>query len=186
MKRATIIHGWKASPDMNWFRWLGDQLSGLGYAVEIPHMPNPNDPTPVEWIEALSMCIGTPDRQTLLVGHSLGAHAILRYLESMSAGHVGTAVLVAPWPNLNRVKDSSYSKVARRWMGREPDWKAIRANVDRVVAVFSATDPFVLPGNSHEFSESLGAKVVMLADNGHIVDETVEVVFDEIRLADRD
>jgi len=171
---------------MNWFRWLGDQLGGIGYEVAVLQMPNAQDPVPDEWVGALDKAIGLPDKQTLLIGHSLGAHAILRYLESMKSGQVGAAILVAPWPNLNKIKDSSYSRVAKRWMAKEPGWRSIRNHVDRVVAVFSDSDPFVLQANSREFEMMLGAKIILLAGKGHIVDETIETVFDEIKSSGED
>ncbi len=182
MKRVFILHGWGASPSDNWFPWLKMNLSSAGLQVTVPRMPDTSDPQPEAWVGLLSSLVGRPDEDTCLVGHSLGAMAILKYLESEASGRIGLAVLVAPWPNLNSKKDSKYSKVAHRWMDAEPDWRRVKANAKRIAAIFSTTDPYVLVSNSEVYGAELDAKIIIEENKGHIVQETAPTVLNSIFL----
>src|SRR5450631_4394401 len=41
-RRAIIFHGTGGHPEYCWYPWLGQQLAGRGYAVDIPHYPGLN------------------------------------------------------------------------------------------------------------------------------------------------
>jgi len=41
-RNAIIFHGTGGSPDILWFKWLGQRLTDRGYAVQIPHYPDVN------------------------------------------------------------------------------------------------------------------------------------------------
>ena len=65
------------------------------YACALP-MPNSYNPQKDEWVKAIADAIGDPGEEIFLVGHSLGAPAILRYLETLPENKkIGGAVLVS-------------------------------------------------------------------------------------------
>lgn len=180
-RRVFIVHGWTATPYDNWFPWLGSELGALGIPAAVPQMPDTDNPAPSRWINALGKLVGTPDGGTCLVGHSIGASTVLKYLETLRHGRCGLAVLVAPWPNLPQVKNAAYSAMARRWMATEPNWASIRRHVGNVTVVFSTTDKYVRISNSRYYASALGAKVVRLEKRGHIVQDRCQPVLDAIK-----
>ena len=54
------------------------------YASALP-MPSPEKPVCSEWLKMMDYCVGKPNKDVYLVGHSLGVPAILRYLENVKA-----------------------------------------------------------------------------------------------------
>ena len=82
--KVVILHGWGGRPGENWTGWLTDQLavSGSQFTVLNPQLPNADHPKQKEWLDEIRRTAGAFDEETVLVGHSLGAIAILRLLET--------------------------------------------------------------------------------------------------------
>ncbi|MEK7108482.1 MAG: alpha/beta fold hydrolase, partial [Patescibacteria group bacterium] len=99
-KRAIIVHGWSGNPQEGWFPWLEKEITTAGLEVSVPAMPDADHPKIEPWVQTLVDTIGTPDANTILIGHSIGAQTILRYLETVSTP-IGGAVFVAPWLTLS-------------------------------------------------------------------------------------
>ena len=89
-QRAFIIHGYLGRPDEAWQPWLRAELEKRGFIVQLPAMPHPDRPTIPEWVGFIAQLVGEPDRETVLIGHSLGCQAVLRYLETL--GEAGKSV----------------------------------------------------------------------------------------------
>jgi lincosamide nucleotidyltransferase A/C/D/E len=84
MKKAIILHGTDGSPHDNWFPWLREQLVKLGYKVWVPDLPEANKPNIKRYNEYISRHVPWPiDEETILIGHSSGAVAILGLLQSL-------------------------------------------------------------------------------------------------------
>lgn len=77
MKRVFIIHGWDGNPDEGIFPWLKKELETKGFQVCNPAMPEPLKPQIDEWVKFLAEQVGTPDKDTIFFGHSIGAQTIL-------------------------------------------------------------------------------------------------------------
>ena len=92
---AYIIHGYGASPADDWFPWLQARLQAAGIATTIPAMPDSEHPDFAAWQATPAQAIGTPDRDTLLIAHSLGTISLLHYLSAIRTAAVGGIVLVA-------------------------------------------------------------------------------------------
>ena len=105
MKTAIIVHGWPgkeeffdpttSSPSNNqWFPWLQKQLSLKNITAQTPEMTDAWNPEYEKWkgvFEQFHL-----DEETVLVGHSLGAGFLVRYLSENDV-NVGQLILVAPW-----------------------------------------------------------------------------------------
>lgn len=99
MKAAIIVHGMSSreerSPSQNhWIPWIKQQLEGKGIQAYAPDFPTPYEPVYAQWrlmFEKIPI-----DADTILIGHSLGAGFLVRWL-SESKKQVGTVVLVAPF-----------------------------------------------------------------------------------------
>ena len=76
--KAYLIHGWEGYPENCWFPWLKKQLEEKNYKVEVPEMPDTDHPKIESWVNKLKEIV-IPDEETILIGHSIGCQAILRY-----------------------------------------------------------------------------------------------------------
>ena len=178
-RRAFIIHGYQGYPEEAWFPWLRRELEMAGYEVALPRMPNPDHPVIPEWIGFISGLVGEPDAATVLVGHSIGGQAVLRYLECLGASckAVGTTVLVAthfparplPGDPERRIDD----KVLVPWFTTGVDPAMVRMAAGRCTVILSDDDPYlsleeVKPG----FETNLHPRIVIEHGKGHMNDES--------------
>lgn len=170
-KRVFIIHGWGGNPDEGWFPWLKKELLRGGVEVHVPTMPDPAHPSIDTWVPFLKQLIRLPDEHTYLIGHSIGAQAILRFLETMSVGtRVGGTILVAGWTTLKveAMDDEEAGTVAAPWLDRPLNWPKIREHVDDVTAIMSDDDQFVAIENGKLFVRELGAKLIIEHQKRHL------------------
>jgi predicted alpha/beta hydrolase family esterase len=170
VKRAFIIHGWGGYPEEGWFPWLKKNLESRGFKVEVPAMPDPEDPDLDRWTTYLKNLIGKADKNLALIGHSMGCRTILCYLESLPSNQeVGQVVCVAGWVKLR--KDAKLTpeekRIARQWTDIPTDWTKIKSRAEKFTAIFSDNDDWVDLSNSQVYKEKLGAKIVIEHNKGH-------------------
>lgn len=168
MKRVFIIHGWEGYPEEGWFPWLKNELEKKGYEVMIPEMPNTEHPEMDKWIPKVSSLVGTPDRNTYLVGHSIGANTILRYLESLGDKKIGGVVIVAPYFGRVVLESGEAKKIAEPWLNTPLDFLKVKNSCDNFVAIFSDNDEWVPLENKDYFEKVLSSKIIIEHDKGHI------------------
>lgn len=166
-KRVIIVHGWSGHPKEGWFPWLVKELTAAGFEVSVPSMPDTDHPRIEPWVRTLAETIGEPDEQLILIGHSVGAQTILRYLETIDVPIAG-AVFVAPWLTLSLLGSEENWNIAEPWMDAPIDDAAVRRVLPRSAAIFSSNDPFVSLENVAWFAERFGCKTTMLGDLGHM------------------
>jgi hypothetical protein len=167
-KRVFIIHGWGGSPQEGWFPWLKKELESRGFEVQVPAMPEPDEPKIETWVPYLAKVVGQPDANTFLVGHSIGCQTIIRYLQTLPEGvKIGGAVFVAGWYNLRNLETEKDKKIAGPWVSAPRDDKKIRQAVNQTVAIFSDNDPFVIAANQDSWRERIGAKIIIEHKKGH-------------------
>lgn len=165
MKRVFIIHGWEASPESNWFPWLKEELEKRGIAAFVPAMPNPLFPKCEQWVAHLRDLIGRPDQDTILVGHSLGTIAILRYLETLQEGEkVGAIFLVSGF------SEQLGPLVLSSFFTKPLDYAKVKRSTDRIFAVSSDNDALVPLKYAKILEEKLGAELSVMPGRGHLND----------------
>lgn len=178
MKRAVIVHGWDGFPEECWFPWLNRELEARGFEVQVPQMPEAATPKMALWVPKLAEVIGQPDDQLVLIGHSMGVQTIMRYLASIErpiAGFVAVAGFFTLIPGSIGTADDE--KVARPWLTTPIDTDKVKANAQKIVAIFSDDDPYVALENVALFESRLGAKTIVLHNKGHMggSDQTTEL-----------
>jgi predicted alpha/beta hydrolase family esterase len=166
--RVFIVPGWSCGLDDYWYRaaqWLADGLGGEATIVEM------SDGSPIDRIDRiqrLAVAVGVPDASAVLIGHSLGAVTILRYMESLPAGQsIGGAVLVAPFVGPIAFRDLDDFVTAPF------DWVRIRLASTHIVAINSDDDPLVAIDHGERLGEHLGAPLVTARAAGHFATSTV-------------
>ena len=166
MKRIFIIHGWGYTPRNNFYPWLKSELEKLGYEVFCPAMPDTDTPVIEAWVDHLKELVGTPDKNTHFIGHSIGCQTILRYLETVSTP-VGKAVFVAGWFDLKNMESKEEEDIAEPWIKTPIDIAKVKRVLPSSTLIISDNDPFgAFEENKKRFAE-LGSKIVVLHDAGH-------------------
>ncbi len=169
IKRAFIVHGWGGSPTEGGFPWLKRELEAQGFSVAALDMPDTDHPTISPWIAKISEAVGAPDKGTFLIGHSIGAQAVIRYLERITST-VGGAVFVAGWVTLlpAAYEGEGDAEIAKPWLQTPIDWAKVRAHASRFTAIFSDNDPFVPLADAEVFRRQLDAEIIIEPGKGHM------------------
>lgn len=162
-KRLIIVHGYGGSPEENWFPWLKSEAEKLGLEVSVPAMPHTNAPRLDAWLSHLQAVVGTPDRDTYLVGHSLGGTIILRYLETLAPDRrIGGAILVSAFDTeihfneLNNFTDDPW------------DNERIKQATDHLILINSDDDPHVPLSIAKDMRDRFAAPLIIMPGAGHI------------------
>ena len=168
-KRVFIIHGWGGSPDEPLLlRWLKSELEKNGFEVVVPEMPNSEKPEIETWIFKLKEIVEVPDKDTILVGYSIGCQTILRYLEKLHPiSRVGGVVFIAPFLTLSNLESDEEWRVAEPWLNtpiRETD---VIKHIPKITAIFSDNDPYVPSENIEVLKKKFNAEVVVEHEKGH-------------------
>jgi hypothetical protein len=169
-KRVFIAHGWDGYPEEGWFPWLKKELEARGFEAVVPQLPEAGSPRIHNWVPALTQVVGTVDKETYFVGHSMGCQAIARYLETLPEGvEVGGAVFVAGFfKHLTGLEDDSdVQETDRHWLGTPIDLAKVKSHLPKSVAIFSDDDPWVPLDNQDDFRDRLGSEIVIEHNKGH-------------------
>lgn len=158
MKRAILVHGWDGRIDKNWFPWLQNELFELGYFVQPITMPNPASPDKLSWVKHLKNHISI-DKKTIIIAHSLGCIAIIRYLESTKEVPKGI-LFVAPF-----VENVGNWKTVESFFRGNINWKHLsKCNVS---TLHSDNDPYVPKEQRFLFKEKCEATCYVEHGVGH-------------------
>ncbi len=171
MKNVYIIHGWGGSPDEPMFRWIKSSLEEGEFNVSIPIMPNAEAPEIEAWVNKIRDTVILKE-DTILIGHSIGCQAILRYLETIDEDiKIAGIVLVAPWMKLDektlKEEGGEIIKIAEPWMNNPIDFNEVKSHIIKAVAIFSDNDPYVSLEQKDVFEDKLGAEIIIEHDKGH-------------------
>ncbi len=111
MNRAIIIHGYYSKKEFfvseqdspsngHWLPWLQLQLLRNDVLAQTPEMPRSYEPDYYEWKKEFEKL--SPDKNTLLVGHSCGGGFLVRWLSESAEHKAYKVVLIAPWLDIER------------------------------------------------------------------------------------
>jgi len=161
-----MIHCWEGYPNYCWYPWVKKQLEDKNYEVIVPEMPDTENPGLTGWLSKLKEIVDGPDKNTYLVGHSLGCITILRYLESLNEGEeIGGAIFVAGFT------DNLGYKEINSFFETPIDFKKIKKHCKNFVAIHSDNDPHVPLKHGDIFKKKLNAKVIIKSKMNHFSGE---------------
>lgn len=159
-----LVHGWEGGPNKDWFPWLNKKLIKDGHDVINMSMPNTMFPKKGEWVKHLEEHID-PTRETFFIAHSLGAIAVLKYLEKIDKKIKG-AIFVAPYI----INEQNY-KILSSFYSRKIDWKKVNKNCNKFFTIFSDDDSFVSLNQYVYMKENTNVELIMVPDKGHFSDD---------------
>ncbi len=164
MPHAYLIHG-TSTKDDDWFPWL-EQAAGQGEPpIELTRLglPSPFSPDPQQWAQAIDRQIPT-DHDIVLVAHSLGCIAAIRWVERHKDAHNIGLVLVgafdqplAAYPMLDRFVEPAV------------DYGKVRDKLTDPVVITSKDDPIAPMRGALGVADRLGAHAVLHATGGHFL-----------------
>lgn len=163
MKKVFIIHGFEGMPNGAWRGWLMQELEKADvYACALP-MPTPEAPVQQEWVDEISKIIKmNPNDEIFLVGHSLGATAILRYLEIVPTKVAGAILVSAPiTKTMNRKIDN--------FLETPFNFETIKTKAQKFVVIHGDNDPYVpITEHGDVCSKALNAQYIVVKNGQHL------------------
>lgn len=157
-----IIHGIYGSPEENWFPWLKKELELLGCRVFVPRFPNPSSPRLNEWLEFFGKYKQYLDKNSVVVGHSMGVAFLLRILWLYKTRAAFFVASVTPG-----IKNE-FSWQMKTFIGQKPDWNKIKNNCGKFFIYNSDNDPYIPLSKGEELAENLDSKLTIIKNAGHI------------------
>ena len=173
--RAFIIHGYQSYPEEAWLPWLKTELEKRDYTVALPAMPTPDHPVISEWIDFIAKLVGEPDENTIMIGHSMGCQAVIRYLETLGAvgKSVGTTVLVAGGfpPGLTAAQADAIlhgNKVLQPWFMTPVNPACVKKAAGKCTVILSDDDPYIdIAQAKASFRANLDPEIIIETGKGH-------------------
>jgi predicted alpha/beta hydrolase family esterase len=169
MSTIVVSHGYGASDDSVWFPYLKAALEIQGHQVDIPCLPDSTAPRLEPWRAALADRVEKATaRDTVVVGHSIGAVTVLRLLESHDVDRdgvfAGVVLVAAPaWV------PPGYDSLAEFFA--EPfDWALLRRAARRYRLLTAVDDPVLMPqpvDHVKDLVAGLAATAVVTATGAH-------------------
>jgi predicted alpha/beta hydrolase family esterase len=167
--KIAIIHGTKGTPEGNWFPWLASKLENLGHEVIVPRFPTPENQSLTVWRDVFVQSFGQLTKDTILIGHSIGAMFALRLLE-MSTCQIAATFLVA---GLNaKIGIPEYDNLNSSFLAAPLQWDKIRNSSQIFQCLIGSNDPYVPFEQPISISQELNCSPIIIKDGGHLNSES--------------
>jgi len=170
-----IIHGAYGYPGENWFPWLKSGLEKLGCQVFVPKFPTPEGQSLENWLKVFDDYRRYLDKDTIVVGHSLGPAFLLNVIEKLDTP-IRAAFFVAGFVGL--LGNSVFDEINKSFVDRAFDWKKIKQNCQKFYIFHSDNDPYVPLGKAEELARNLGTEVILVKNAGHFNEKAGYIKFD--------
>ena len=155
-----------------WFPYLKRELENLGIKVIAKNMPDPDLARKKYWLPFIEKELNG-DKESILVGHSSGAVAILRYLESHK---IKRAILVgAYYTSLDIEQEKASGYFDSEWQ-----WSKIKENAEWIVIFASRDDPWIPIEQPRFIRDKTDAEYHEFKDEGHMGADRKKKDFPEI------
>jgi len=161
-----------------WYPYVKRELEKLGFRVIAKEMPDPDIAHEKYWIPFIEKQIIENRRdkaeEVILIGHSSGAVAILRYLESHKV--TGAVLIGACYTDLGDSKERESGYYSRPW-----NWNKIKQNFEWITVFASTDDDFIPIDEPKHIRDKLQADYFEFNDRGHFMDEEFPEILEVVR-----
>lgn len=166
-QHVFIIHGFEGNPHGNWFDWLATKARGAGAEVQVPQIPEPNQPIAHNWQLMLDRIIGVPNENIFLVGHSLGCITLLHFLSRHQPTKLGGLILAAGFTEtLPRLPElDNYISAS------SPDFSVLKQINMPKQCLISNNDDHVPTKLTEHMAQQLSSPLVRIENGGHLMAE---------------
>ncbi|HFF1653376.1 TPA: RBBP9/YdeN family alpha/beta hydrolase [Providencia rettgeri] len=127
-------------------------------------MPDSLSPDPVKWQQRLQQLPFDIDKESVLIGHSLGCVTALRFLQNKNQAVKGY-VLVSGFDEEQRTLPELRSHTLSP-LG----YATLTDLADKRISIISTNDEIVSPSSSRVLAEALKTQVILEENAGHFLD----------------
>jgi predicted alpha/beta hydrolase family esterase len=176
-KKVIFVPGFTGVDGNGWPDWLGRELTKYGFEFSLLPMPNVMCPEVHEWLDFLIEQKIKVNKDTYFIGHSLGCITIARFLEKLSPKKVcGGCIFVSGFCSLPPVP------LLADFCTLPLDFAKVKNHILESIVVLSDNDHIIPRFFSEEFSERLGARIIVEHNKGHFTGgvKTLPSVLDSI------
>lgn len=157
-KKILILHGWDASPEDHWFSKAKELFEKQGWVTFIPQLPGNYFPKKDDWLKVIEDL--QVDENWVLIGHSLGGVAILKYLE-MADKPIAKAILIATPFN-----ESDFNPLAN-FFDHGFNFEKIKKNCQNFEILNETDDPVIAVEDGKNFQKKLKGRLHILPGGTH-------------------
>lgn len=178
MAHFLIIHGTEGSPEGNWFPWLKQKLSANGHTVSVPQFPTPGNQFLSSWIDTARTVLQTEEPgNTILIGHSTGAVAVLHLAELADKPYRAIYSICPFTCNLGIEK---YDRLNETFINHSLDWEKVKQGALEWQVFAGDNDPYVPLSRSQQVAQHLQCPIKIIPDGGHLNAESGYKQFPEL------
>jgi predicted alpha/beta hydrolase family esterase len=164
MTKVILIHGNGGSNAYDvWLPQVAADLRALGLTVSNESFPDAVKARAEYWLPFIEQ-LGA-DADTVLIGHSSGAVAAMRYAQTHPI--LGSVLVAACHTDLGEASERVSGYYDAPW-----DWDAIKRHQQWVIQFASPDDPYIPIAEARHIAKHLGTKYYELPHRGHFQDQT--------------
>lgn len=158
--RVIFIHGnGHASGNDHWFPWAKRELEAAGVEALTPDFPQPELAPMKVWLPYLENELKA-DENTVLVGHSSGTVAAMRFAETHKI--LGSVLVAAYYTDLGYEEEKRSGYFDAPW-----SWEVIRQNQQWIIQYASLDDPWIPIAEARHVQKMLGTEYHEYTHEGH-------------------
>ncbi|MCK4634276.1 MAG: alpha/beta hydrolase [Candidatus Aenigmarchaeota archaeon] len=158
----------------NWYQYVKNGLEKLGLEVIAENMPDPKLARKEIWISFIKKKLCNAE-DSILIGHSSGAVAVLKFLEDNKCK---LAILVGAYhSHLNNDLEKKSGYFDEPWK-----WNQIKNNAEKIIIFASKDDPYIPISEPRLIKEKTNAEYHEYKDEGHFGSDVNKKEFPEIVL----
>jgi len=161
-KQILILHGWESHSKEHWFLEEKERLEKRGYPVVVPDLPNTLHPKKEAWVRVIEDF--KPDEDSIIIGHSLGGTATLRYLEKTKKP-VGKSILIAT-PIRQLKGDYDFGPIDNFFQPKF-DWQIIKQNCRKFLIINQRKDDWVPLQHGKDLASYVNGKLEVVEGSNH-------------------
>lgn len=155
--------------------WIAKEIEALGYPVKCETFPDPYEAKEVEWLPFIHDELAKGSENIILIGHSSGAEASMRYMEKYKV--VGTILVSACWTDLGEPSETISGYYDHPWL-----WKKMRENAQWIVQFGSTDDPFIPIEEMRLVASEIGTDYIEYTSHGHFMTRKFPELLEKFKL----
>lgn len=171
--KLVFLHGnGGCTSDMHWYGSADNAFREAGLEVVRRDLPDNDVGHETVWIPFIRDQL-LVDEQTILIGHSTGAIAAMRYAEQYPLS--GTVLASAYHTDLGMDDEK-----AGGWFDRPWNWEQIRQHQQWIIQFASVDDPWIPIEEARYINDQLQSDYYEYTDRGHFIGHRDECRFPEL------
>ncbi|OGE76752.1 MAG: hypothetical protein A3C85_02720 [Candidatus Doudnabacteria bacterium RIFCSPHIGHO2_02_FULL_48_21] len=164
VKRFVILHAKGGASTDVFYPWLKHELENKGFEVQVPDMPNPEEPDDLVQAEFVKKQCKF-DEQTVVIGHSFGGVVAMRLLEQ--GIKINRAILIGT-PFSGKYLDGKERPTVTAAVQRGFDFRIIKNNSLGFTFLYDTGDHVVPISDGEQFAEKTGFGIFKVrAEDSH-------------------